>query len=90
MLLASKGSRLLHSSASGVIVVSDPVGEWTNMWFGMAEGGAPFGMRMPSGVPVVELGYSAMKGCLRGIKKGADERDGQDIKGESKKDKSPI
>ena len=81
MLLASKGSRPLHSSTSGMTVVSDPVGEWmTNMWLGMAEGGAPLGMRMPSGVIADKLGLSAMEGCLDGIKNEngcACERDGQ-------------
>lgn len=65
MSLASKGSRPSHSSASGMTVVSDPVGEWVvNKWLGMAEGGAPLGMRMPSGVIADELGFSAIEGCL--------------------------
>lgn len=51
-----------------------------NMWLGMAEGGAPLGIRMPSGVIADELGFSAMEGCLDGIKIGKGfvcERDGQ-------------
>lgn len=75
MLLASSESKPLHSSVSGMTVVSDPVGEWAaNMWLGMAERGTPLGMRMLSEVPAVDLGFSAMEGCLGGIKKKGRKR----------------